>query len=143
MEVIRDAAKILQRARQDSNLRLRRYQKFEKGRRKTLESPDFFRMSLGIATLQTLAFVTLVCGNQSTTHAVRARRRIWALPHPCRWLIISSVADVLIAATLATLGWLMMPLPLWIVSGVIVGAIAFAFFLDLVKLLVFSRLKIV
>jgi H+-transporting ATPase len=101
-----------------------------------------FRMGLGIATLQTLAFFTLVCGNQATTYAIRARGRIWASPHPSRWLVSSSFADVLIAATLAGCGWLMMPLPLWVVGSVLAGAIAFAFVLDLVKVSVFGRLKI-
>ncbi len=101
-----------------------------------------FRLGLGIATLQTLAFITLVCGNQATTYAVRARRRIWASPHPSRWLILSSIADLLIASTLATCGWLMMPLPLLVVSSVLAGAVAFAFVLDLVKVSVFSRLMI-
>jgi H+-transporting ATPase len=99
-------------------------------------------MKLGIASLQTLVFVTLVCGNQATTYAVRAHRRIWSSPHPSQWVVLSSVADVLIAATLATCGWLMLPLPLGIVSSVIAGAIAFAFVLDLVKVSVFSRLEI-
>jgi H+-transporting ATPase len=101
-----------------------------------------FRMGLGIATLQTLAFFTLVCGNQATTYAVRARRRIWASPRPSRWLVLSSIADVLLASILSICGWLMMPLPLWVVSSVIAGAIAFAFVLDLVKVSVFTRLKI-
>jgi H+-transporting ATPase len=101
-----------------------------------------FHMGLGIAALQTLAFITLVCGNQATTYAVRARQRIWALPHPNHWVVISSIADVLIASTLAAIGWLMTPLSLWVVSSVIVGAIAFAFAVDLVKVSLFSRLKI-
>jgi H+-transporting ATPase len=50
-----------------------------------------FRLGLGIAALQTLAFFTLVCGNQATTYAVRARGRIWSSPHPCRWLLSSSI----------------------------------------------------
>jgi H+-transporting ATPase len=101
-----------------------------------------FRMGLGIAPLQTLAFVTLVCGNQATTYAVRARRRIWALPHPSRWLVLSSVADLLIALVLAERGWLMAPLSLLVLIIVLGGAVAFAFVLDLVKVSVFSRLKI-
>jgi len=101
-----------------------------------------FRMGLGNATLQTLAFFTLVCGNQATTYTVRARRRIWSSPRPSRWLVWSSVADLLIAAALAGLGWLMMPLPLWLLGSVLAGAIAFALVLDLVKASVFSRLKI-
>jgi H+-transporting ATPase len=101
-----------------------------------------FRMGYGVATLQTLAFITLVCGNQATTYAVRARRRIWALPRPSRLVVLSSFADLLIAATLATLGWLMMPLPVSVVGSVLAGAIAFAFVLDLVKVSIFTRLKI-
>ena len=101
-----------------------------------------FRLGLGIAALQTLAFFTLVCGNQATTYSVRARGRIWASPHPCRWLVISSVVDLIIAATLAGCGWLMLPLPLWTLGCVLAGAIAFTFVMDLVKGLVFRRLQI-
>jgi hypothetical protein len=36
----------------------------------------------------------------------------------------------------------MMPLPLWLVSGVLAAAIAFAFVIDVVKVSVFSRLQI-
>jgi H+-transporting ATPase len=101
-----------------------------------------FRLGLGIAALQTLAFFTLVCGNQATTYAVRARGRIWSSPHPCRWLVFSSVLDVFIAATLAGFGWLMTPLPVWVLASVLAGAMVFVFVLDLVKVSVFARLKI-
>jgi H+-transporting ATPase len=101
-----------------------------------------FRMGLAIATLQTLAFFVLVCGNQASTYAVRARRRIWASPRPSRWLVLSSVADLLIALVLAERGWLMRPLSLLVLISVLGGAIAFAFVLDLVKVSVFNRLKI-
>jgi len=101
-----------------------------------------FRMGLAIAALQTLAFIALVCGNQATMYAVRARRRIWSAPRPSRWLVLSSIADVLIAFILATRGWLMMPLPLPAVAGVLAGTIVFAFALDLVKVVVFNRLRI-
>jgi H+-transporting ATPase len=101
-----------------------------------------FRLGLGIAALQTLAFFTLVCGNQATTYAVRARGRIWSSPHPCRWLLSSSIADIFIAATLAGCGWLMLPLPIWMLGSVLMGAVVFAFVLDFVKVPVFARLKI-
>ncbi len=101
-----------------------------------------FRLGLGLASLQTLAFFVLVCGNQATMYAVRARGRIWSAPGPSRWLVLSSVADLMIALTLAGCGWLMQPLPFWILGSVLVGALAFAFVVDLVKRPVFSRLKI-
>jgi H+-transporting ATPase len=101
-----------------------------------------FHLRLGIATLQTLAFFVLVCGNQATMYAVRARGRIWSSPHPSRWLVLSSAIDVIIAATLAGCGWLMLPLPLWTLGSVLAGAIAFTFVMDLAKGLVFRHLKI-
>jgi len=101
-----------------------------------------FRLGLGLATLQTLAFFILVCGNQATMYAVRARGRIWSSPRPSCWLVLSSVADVMIALTLAGCGWLMLPLPWWVLGSVLVGAFAFAFALDLIKVPVFKRLKI-
>jgi len=99
-----------------------------------------FHLRLGIAALQTLAFFTRVGGNQATTYAVRARRRIWSSPRPCRWLVLSSLADLMIASTLAGCGWLMQPLPWCMLGCVLVGALFFAFALDLVKVPVFSRL---
>ena len=101
-----------------------------------------YHMGMGIATLQTLAFVTLVCGNQAMTYAIRARGRIWASPHPSRWLVLSTIADLGSALTLAGCGWLMMPLPIWVLGSVLSGAIVFVFVLDLVKVSVFARLKI-
>jgi H+-transporting ATPase len=101
-----------------------------------------FRLRLGLAPLQTLAFVALVCGNQATMYTVRARGRMWSSPRPSRWLVLSSVADLVIALALAGCGWLMAPLPLWLLSSVLAGAIACAFGLDLVKVSVFGRLKI-
>ena len=101
-----------------------------------------FRLGFGTAALQTLAFFTLVCGNQAITYAVRARGRIWSSPYPCRWLVSSSIVDVSVAATMAGCGWLMVPLPFWISGSVLVSAAVFAFALDLVKVPVFARLKI-
>jgi H+-transporting ATPase len=101
-----------------------------------------FWLGQGIATLQTLAFFALVCGNQATLYTLRARGRIWSSPHPGRWLVLSSVTDLLIAATLAGCGWLMMPLPLWVLGGVLAVAIAFTFVMDWVKVAAFARLKI-
>jgi hypothetical protein len=37
----------------------------------------------------------------------------------------------------------MVPLPFWVLGSVLFGAIIFAFVLDLVKVSVFSRLKII
>jgi H+-transporting ATPase len=101
-----------------------------------------FRLGLGLAAVQTLAFFVLVCGNQATMYTVRARGRIWSAPPPGRWLVASSVADLGIALALAGCGWLMTPLPFPVLAGVLTAAIAFAFLVDFVKIPVFARLKI-
>jgi H+-transporting ATPase len=63
-------------------------------------------------------------------------------PHPSSWLVASSVADPGIALTLAGCGWLMQPLPIRMLAGLLAGANIFAFGVDLVKVPVFPRLKI-
>ena len=100
-----------------------------------------YRMEFSIGALQTLAFVVIVFGNQATTYTNRVRRHLWA-SRPSLWLLLSSVADLLIASTLAVGGIAMTPLPAWVVAGTLAAAIIFAFLLDLVKVPVFQRLKI-
>jgi H+-transporting ATPase len=101
-----------------------------------------FEMKLGLAALQTLAFVSLVFGNQASIYVIRSRRRLWSSPHPSRWLVCSSVADVLIGSTLAICGILMTPLPLLAVAITLLGAVGFALFADMIKVPVFHRLQI-
>jgi H+-transporting ATPase len=100
-----------------------------------------FRLGLGINALQTLAFVLIVFGNQATTYANRERRRIWS-SRPSRWVIGSSVVDILIASTFAVCGIAMTPLPLRIVGGALAAAAAFAFIVDVVKVPLLNRLRI-
>ena len=94
-----------------------------------------------IETLRTLAVVVLVFGNQATTYANRVRRRLWSTP-PSFWLVLSSVADISIASTLAISGIFMAPLPIAVVTGTLVATIAFAFVVDLAKGPIYRRLEI-
>jgi len=100
-----------------------------------------FRLGLGIESLRTLAFVVVVFGNQATAYPNRERQRLGASP-PSLWLLGSSVADLLIASTLATCGIAMTPLPVLLVGGIFVAAVLFGFILDIAKVPVFHRLKI-
>jgi H+-transporting ATPase len=99
-------------------------------------------LALDIATLQTLAFVAIVFGNQATTYTNRGRPRLWS-SLPSVWLMVSSLADILIASVLAVGGIAMKPLPVPLVLGTLATAIVFAVVLDLVKAPVFRRLKII
>jgi len=100
-----------------------------------------FVAGYNIETLRTLAFVTLVCGNQATTYNNRERRRIWS-SRPSRWLVASSVADTSIACILAVAGIAMAPLPFWVVAGALGGAVVFACLMDVVKVPLFRRLSL-
>jgi H+-transporting ATPase len=57
-------------------------------------------------------------------------------------LVLSSVADVLIISTLATLGIAMAPLPIAVIACEFAAAVAFGLVLDVVKIPVFIRLRI-
>jgi H+-transporting ATPase len=100
-----------------------------------------FYLGLGIAALQTLAFLLIVYGNQATMYTNRTRQRLWAT-RPSLWLILSSAADLLIASTLANRGIAMAPLSLLAMGGTLAGAVVFAFVVDIVKVPIFSRLEI-
>ncbi len=100
-----------------------------------------YRLGFAAGALQTLAFIAIVFGNQATTYANRERHRLWS-SRPSIWLLLSSAADLLIAATLAVEGIAMTPLPIWVVAGALVFAAAFAIILDLVKVPVFRHLGV-
>jgi H+-transporting ATPase len=100
-----------------------------------------FSMNFEIGALRTLAFVLIVFGNQATMYANRERRRLWS-SYPSFWLVVSSVADILIASTFATLGIFMTPLPIFVVAGTLAATVVFAFVVDAAKGPVYGRLGI-
>jgi H+-transporting ATPase len=91
--------------------------------------------------LQTLSVVAIVFGSQATIYAIRERRHLWGL-RPTIWLVMSSIADILIIATLAVRGIAMAPLPLAVVASEFGAAVLFWLALDAIKIPVFARLGI-
>ncbi len=100
-----------------------------------------FCLGFEIGMLQTMSFVLLVFSNQATTYLNRERLRLGSSA-PSRWLVGSSVLDLLIASTLAICGIAMIPLSIFIVGGIFAATVVFAFILDFAKVPVFNRLKI-
>ena len=100
-----------------------------------------FELHLGIESLQTLSVVAIVFGSQATTYVIRGRQHLWGL-RPSVWLVLSSLADILIISTLALRGIAMAPLPIAIVAGEFGAALTFGIVMDLVKIPVFARLRI-
>lgn len=99
-----------------------------------------YRLGLSIPALQTLATVAVVFTGQAIFYVVRDRRRLWS-SRPSRWIVLSSIADVAIITVLATQGFLMTPLPVILVAGVLGAAAGFAFVLDGIKLIVSRSLQ--
>jgi len=100
-----------------------------------------FRLGLSPLELQTLAFVTLVFGNQAVLYVLRERRHMWA-SRPGPWVLASSAVDIGIISTLALSGTLMEPLPVRVIAALFVAAIGFAFILDRIKLPVTAAFKV-
>jgi len=91
--------------------------------------------------LRTLSVVAIVYASQATLYAIRGRHHLWGL-RPTIWLVLSSVADLLIISTLAIRGIAMAPLPLSVVAAEFAAAVIFGLILDGVKIPVFARLKV-
>jgi H+-transporting ATPase len=100
-----------------------------------------YELGLDLSALQTLSLITLVFGSEATLYSLRERSRMWS-SRPGVWVIVSSIADVLIISLFAVRGILMRPLPLGVVGSVLLSAVAFAFILDLIKVPTFRRLQI-
>lgn len=95
------------------------------------------QLGLNIDELRTLAFVSLVFLGQATVYVLRDRRRLWS-SSPSKWLVASSTINVAIAILLGLAGWLMAPLPAWIIGELFVATLLFALVLDLLKAFVFA-----
>jgi H+-transporting ATPase len=92
-----------------------------------------FQLGLGAGALQTLAFITLVFGNQAVLYVLRERGRLWS-SKPGTWVLASSFADIVLVSALALSGTLMAPLPWQLLAEVLVAAAAFGLILDQIKL---------
>jgi H+-transporting ATPase len=95
------------------------------------------QLGLGPEALRTVAFVTLVFGNQAVMYVVREPHRLWRSA-PSKWVLISSATDLALVSTLALSGTLMAPLPWRLVAAILLAAGGFAILLDQVKLRVMS-----
>ena len=100
-----------------------------------------FRLGFTPAELQTLAFVTLVFGNQAVLYVLRERRHLWS-SRPSNWIVAASVAGVAIVTVLALSGTLMQPLEWRVLAAVFVAAVGFALILDQIKQPVTALFKV-
>jgi H+-transporting ATPase len=100
-----------------------------------------YPLGLDLGTLQTFCLTALVFGGEGTLYALRERKHLWS-SRPGTWVIVASIADILIISLLAVGGIAMHPLPITFVACVLLAAIIFAVVLDLIKVPTFRRLQI-
>jgi H+-transporting ATPase len=100
-----------------------------------------YGLLLSAGALRTLAFVSLVFGSQAVLYAIRERRKLWG-SRPSKWLVASSLADVLIASALAVGGLAMSRLPIQDVCLVLAASGILALLLDILKPAVFAHFRI-
>jgi H+-transporting ATPase len=101
----------------------------------------WFVLRLSPAEMRTLTFVMFVFAGQATVYVLRERGHFWS-SRPAPVMLWASVADVGLVAGLALGGMLMAPLPPPVIASLLIASVAFAFAFDLLKLAVFSRLRI-
>jgi H+-transporting ATPase len=93
-------------------------------------------LHLPLAQVHTLIFVLLVFTGQGNVYLVRARRHCWQ-SLPSRWLLLSSVLDVVMVSVLATQGILMAALSPALVAALFGVVLAFLLGLDVLKIRLF------
>ena len=96
-------------------------------------------LKFDLEMLRTLTLVNLVISGQAVYYVVRERRRIWS-SRPSTTVLLCSLADLLIVPSLAVAGFLMAPLSISIILGVVGAGVLFALALDEVKVRVFGAL---
>jgi len=94
-------------------------------------------LHLPLRQLQTLVFLMLVFTGQGNVYLVRERNRLWH-SIPSRWLIFSSAADIVVVSLMATSGILMAPISWSLVASLFAIVLVFLFFIDGLKVRVFS-----
>lgn len=95
-------------------------------------------LHLPLPQLQTLIFVMLVFTGQGTVYLVRERHHFWH-SRPSRWLMLSSLLDIVIVSVLATQGILMTAIGPELVGGLLLLVLVFLTAVDFFKIQLFRR----
>jgi H+-transporting ATPase len=98
-------------------------------------------LHLPLGELQTLVFLMLVFSGQGNIYLVRERNRFWH-SRPSRWLILSSVADVIVVSLFAAKGIWMSPVSLPLIVSLFFTIALFLFLIDIAKVQVFRYFDI-
>lgn len=98
-------------------------------------------LRLPLPQLQTFIFVWLVLSGQLTVYLVREPHAFWH-SRPSRWLLLSSIADIVIVSLLAIQGWLMAAIPPVLVAALLGLGLIYLLGADVVKVRLFRSLRV-
>ncbi len=97
-------------------------------------------VGMSLPEIRTLIFLTLIFTGQAIVYLVRERGHFWH-SRPSRWLIASSIADILIVCALALYGIFMAPLSAYLIFGLLGSIILYFLLLDRFKVSIIKRLR--
>ncbi len=98
-------------------------------------------IQLVLPQVQTFVFVWLVLSGQLTVYLVREQHHFWR-SRPSRWLLISSIAAVVIVSLLATQGWLMAAIPLYLIAALLLPGLIYLGGTDFLKVRIFHHFQV-
>ncbi len=92
------------------------------------------RLGLGLRlpALQTLVFLTLVFTGQGNVYLVRERGHFWRSA-PSRWMVLASIADLVVVSVLASQGILMAPLAPALIAALMAACAVWLVVVDFAK----------
>jgi H+-transporting ATPase len=101
----------------------------------------WYWMRLSPGQMQTLTFTMLVFAGQGNIYVLRERGRLWR-SRPAPVMLLASLCDLVLVASLAAGGVLMSPLPIKVIAFLFVTTLVFTLAMDSIKLAVFARIRI-
>lgn len=99
-------------------------------------------LHLPLAQLQTWMFVMLVFTGQANVYLVRERRHFWK-SMPSRWMVIGTLADIVIVSIMATRGILMTAIPFSLVAVAMMVILLYLPCVDWFKVYLFKFMQMV
>ena len=91
-----------------------------------------FLLHLPEGSVQSLGFVGLVYSGLANVFLVRERGHLWAA-RPGKFLALASLADIVIVSVLAIFGWLLAPVPAYLVGALLLFTLIYTLLLDQIK----------
>ena len=101
----------------------------------------WYGLRLGPGEMQTLTYAMLVFAGQGNVYVLREHGRLWS-SRPAPIMLLASLCDVLLVASLAAGGVLMSPLPITVIALLAATTIVFTLAMDSIKLAVYAHLRI-